>query len=111
MTIANRSLDFFPCQTRSGVLLQIGLSAGKLLLQSIVNRHGTGSSREIIPQILDELQLFRGGEVEYCQAVSFYDSFIKSRSADGTRRPAATLARPIAQDAIYSHGSPDTKSP
>lgn len=57
MVTANLAFDFFPRESGSRILLQVGLSPVQLLFLPVVDRYGFGSRREIIPQILYKLEL------------------------------------------------------
>jgi hypothetical protein len=73
-------LYFFPRFSGSRIPLQVCLPARKLLDLPLVNRRRFGRRSEIVPQILNELQLFGRSEIEnrYCPVAILSNPRLKS---------------------------------
>jgi len=57
MATADPAFDFLPGECRARVLHQIGLSSIQFLSLPIMDRHGFGSCRKVVPQVFYELKL------------------------------------------------------
>ena len=73
MATADPAFDFFPRESGGGVLHQVGLSPFQFLFLPVMDRYGLGGRRQIIPQVLYELEFLRRTQIKdgsRCSAAS-----------------------------------------
>jgi hypothetical protein len=57
--MADSPFDFLPRQRGARFAHEVSLPAGEFFLLPVIKRNGIGSACEIIPQVLDKLELLR----------------------------------------------------
>ena len=64
ITASDPLFDFFPLESGSRALHEVGLSPGQLFLLPVMNWYRFWSGRKIIPQVFHELEFFRRAQIK-----------------------------------------------
>src|SRR5436309_3062629 len=95
MLAPNATFDFFPAQAGSRVVQEVGLAARQFFLLPVVDWDGLGRGGQVIPEILDEVEFFRGTQIENRSGgrIHWTNPFYVSRSQQfGLIAPMLTLS-------------------